>query len=355
MDFHGNYLALVDEIERKFAVVSWRCEDFEIWPLARMELYLDMYWAAVGTSRPAVRPFPVRSIAIALRQLRNLWISRNHLDHLLLQPRPSQAFILGDGVSIDLSKDGAVDRFAEPVMQALEYRANRSFLLQPGDLSRLPWRRPTYAANLVYHSGVPGLFGKASAISVPDIAVVAEFLANKGVASPSMTAHHLAHVATRVSRSARSFERLLRQVRPEMAFVVNYYSNLGPALMLACRRQRILSIDLQHCPQGTHQAYRWAQLPKSGYATLPAVFWNWTEQDAAAIRRSTEQLAVPWHRSIHGGHTQLAGYLDDRDPANLEWDRKFGNAGGGGSFEKEVLLALQPVGNRGAAWEATAR
>jgi hypothetical protein len=356
MSFHRRYLALVDEIERKFPVTVWKCEDFEIWPLARTELYLDMYWADVGTARPEFRPFPLRSVAIAGRSMRNLWVSRNDLRHLLLRVRPADAVLLGDGVSIDRTPDGAADRFGEPVMRALQQKSKSTFLMQPGDLSRLPWLRATYAANLIYHQGAPGISRNVLPIKVPDVAAVSQFLLSNEVLSPSMTAEKLAPIATRVFRTAAAFERLLRTVKPSLAFVVNYYANLGPAFMLACRRQAILSVDLQHCPQGgTHQSYLWAKLPANGYPTLPAVFWNWTERDAANIRRATDSLAAPWHQSVHGGHSQFAAFLDHDVSAVLDWDRRFRAVGNDESFEKEVLIALQPVGNYGAVWDAVAR
>jgi hypothetical protein len=148
---------------------------------------------------------------------------------------------------------------------------------------------------------------------------------------------------------------VLRVVKPKMAFVVTYYADLGPAFVLACRRQGILSVDLQHCPQeGAHKAYGWSALPDKGYATLPAVFWNWTEKDAAYIRRWTSTLAAPWHRSVHGGHTQLVSFLDDSDPRTLDWDAKFHAIAKGAVYEREILVALQPVGGYRAQWDALA-
>jgi hypothetical protein len=142
-------------------------------------------------------------------------------------------------------------------------------------------------------------------------------------------------------------------VNPTLAFVVTYYAGLGAAFLLACRRQGILSIDLQHCPQdGAHKAYGWSAVPDNGYATLPALFWNWTEHDAAYIRSWASRLDVPWHRSVYGGHTQLASFLDDSDPRTKAWDAKIEAIGNGQRFEREILVALQPIGGRRAQWEA---
>jgi hypothetical protein len=156
--------------------------------------------------------------------------------------------------------------------------------------------------------------------------------------------------------TASAFEGVLRIVKPTLAFVVTYYAGLGAAFLVACRRQGILSIDLQHCPQdGAHKAYGWSGVPDKGYATLPSLFWNWTEEDAAYIRGWADKLAVPWHRSLHGGHTQLASFLDDGESCTQAWDAKFKAFGAGRAFDREILVALQPIGGCRVQWEALAK
>ena len=53
--FHHRYLAIVEQIERRFPVAQWKAGDLDVWPLARMDLYLDMYWDAVDGAAPAMR------------------------------------------------------------------------------------------------------------------------------------------------------------------------------------------------------------------------------------------------------------------------------------------------------------
>ena len=101
-----------------------------------------------------------------------------------------------------------------------------------------------------------------------------------------------------------------------------------------------------------HKAYGWSALPDKGYTTLPALFWNWSEQDAAHIRRWTSRLAPSWHRSLYGGHVQLAPFLDDGDPNTRAWDVKFRAVGASQGFERDILVALQPIGGCRPHWEA---
>jgi hypothetical protein len=114
----------------------------------------------------------------------------------------------------------------------------------------------------------------------------------------------------------------------------------------------VLCVDLQHNPQeGAHKAYGWSVVPERGYRTLPAAFWNWTEEDAANIRR---WATLPWHLAIRGGHTQFPPFMDDGDPRTRAWDRRVCSVGGGSTFGRNILVALQPIAGHRAKWDALA-
>jgi hypothetical protein len=347
---------LVDQIESRFPVAQWLSGDLEVWPLARMDLYLDMYWSNVGGNLPKTRPMALRLLGSLAMPIRNLWKSRADLRHWLVRPRPADVICLGDGVSLDFVDGAWQDRYCEPVMQALESRGLSTFLMQSGDLARLPWHRPTFAANSIAFRGDLGRFKQMPRLDLPGHGGVSEFLAAHGVAAPSMSRTKLQQRAMAVSASAGAFQRVLRRVKPKLAFVVTYYAGLGPAFMLACRREGVLSIELQHCPRdGAHKAYDWRALPEKGYRTLPAVFWTWTERDAADIERWSSSLASPWHRSLHGGHTQLSPYLDDSATVTRLGDAKFAELTKGRvKYEREILVALQPVAGFREGWDSLA-
>jgi hypothetical protein len=350
--FHQRFLTLVAEIERRFPVALWKSGDVEIWPLARMDLYLDMYWANVGGEQPKRRSLPLRLLSAASRPLANVWKSRRDLRHWVARPKPAHAIFLGDGVSLDFIDGAWQDRYGEPIFSALERRGLSTFVMQSGGLVRLPWHRATFAANLIARHGSLSRFVPPRPAELPGHEEVLGLLAVNGVTAPSLTRKALERRAGVVSATASSFERVLRAVNPVLAFVVTYYAGLGAAFVLACRRRGILSIDLQHCPQdGAHKAYEWAAVPENGYATLPAVFWSWTMRDAADIRRWTSSLSRPWHRSLYGGHTQFSSFFNT-SPAALRGNSRFQTVAKGAVFEREILVALQPVAGFRAEWNS---
>ena len=350
--FHSRYLALVSDIEQRFDVTRWRCGDVDIWPLARMDLYLDMHWRHTGQLPPRPHAFPLRVASRTVRPLLNIWKSRRDLSHLVARPGRAYAIVLGDGVSLDKNGGAWVDRFAEPIIAALEKQGHKTVLMQSGNLERLPWQRPTFAANRIEARGWLAGHGISTPVALPDYDGVMQFLSKNGIDAPSLSKDALLRRARTVSATASAFERVLKTVRPKLAFVVTYYAHLGQAFALACRRQGILSVDLQHCPQeGAHKAYLWWRVPQAGYRTLPGLFWSWTKADAANIGR---WAMTPWHCAIYGGHTQLAPFLDGDDPVTRAWDVKYRDASGGRVWEREILVALQPIAGQRTTWDALA-
>jgi hypothetical protein len=346
------YLKLVDDIERSFPVSGWKCGDLKVWPLARGDLYLDMYWMDVGSAPPAERPLLLRAAGRAAMPLRNRWKARRDSARRLTRPTPAHAIFLGDGVSLDRVDGAWTDRYCEPVIATLEERGHDTFLMQSGYLTRLPWYRPTFRANVIESRGFLQALITRLPVELPGHDAVLDFLARNAVPAPSLSRRRLEHRARTVATTASAFERVLKIVGPTLAFVVGYHAGLGPAFLLACRRQCILSIDLQRSPQqGNLHAYRWPSLPTNGYATLPAVFWSWTKDDAARVDDWSARLAVPWHSAIHGGHTQLAPFLDDQHPMTRMWDGRFASIGAGAVFEREILVALQPIHGQREVWD----
>jgi hypothetical protein len=360
--FHQRYLDLVADIEQRFPVAEWACGDVSIWPLARMDLYNDMYRANAGGYAPSkARPLPLRAVAKVTTPLADLWRNRRGGLHRLARPVAAHAIVLGDGVSLDCIGGAWRDRFAEPVMSTLEERGLSTFVMQPGVRRRAPWHRPTFAAERLVSRRAVGALAQSVPVHLPELPNVLAFLADRGVAAVSFEPATLTRRAHGVQAAATAFEQVLDIVKPVVAFVVTYYAGLGAAFLVACRRRGVLSVDLQHCPQGgSHKAYGWSGVPTRGYSTLPAVFWTWTLPDAESIRRWTTGLPRPWHQSVHGGHTQLARFLDDEDPQTREWDAAFGCIGGEWRTAparpaREILIALQPIGGHGERWQALAR
>jgi hypothetical protein len=334
------HLELTEAIETRFDVARWRGGDVDLWPLASMDLFLNLFDAAGGRTEPLAQGFTRRAVAGLATPLTNAWKSRHDSRHFPLRPVPADAIFLGDGVSLDRINGAWRDRHGGPVMAALEQQGRTCFLMQQGGLNRLPWERPSFAANTIaVRAALEAALFVGPPAALPDYDDIMAFLRGAGVQAPALLSARLERRLRSVAAAAAAFQRVLRRVRPRLAFTVTYYSGLGHAFALACRREGVMCIDLQHCPQdGRHPAYVWHRVPSHGYSTLPAMFWGWSTEDAAHI---AQWARAPWHGAIHGGHSQLASQFDALPLA--------------AEFEREILVALQPIGGYRMMWERLAR
>lgn len=344
---HRIYRELVDRIERDCRVAEWRAGDIDLWPIASQDLFLDIFRASGADTAAPSQHLAIRTASTLATPVTNLWKSRRDLEHWLPRPHRADAILVGDGVSLDFIDGAWIDRVGEPIVAALEKQGRSCFVMQAGNLTRLPWARATYPANhIVARAAVSTALTKEPEIDLPDHSAVVRLLNLAGVPALSLTRERLKRRAHVVAAQATAFDRLLERVQPRVAFVVTYYAGLGHAFALACRRRGILCVDVQHCPHDApHRAYSWRQLPPEGYSTLPALFWTWSDEDSAAVRRWN---AGPWHRPITGGHTQVDSLADSGERL---WGEVRGEKA---KYEREILVALQPIGGRSAIWDKLA-
>ena len=77
-----------------------------------------------------------------------------------------------------------------------------------------------------------------------------------------------------------------------MFFTLCYYSDVVFALNIACSLNKVKSIEVQHGPQPiSHAAYsHWTNLPLSGYAMLPNIFWCWDDNSVSILSKWNHKL-----------------------------------------------------------------
>jgi hypothetical protein len=312
-------------------------------------LHGNLYKQSVARGEQNVhRPRRVALAAsYALSPLIDAWQRRGDLRHAVLVPQRANAVYLGNGDAFDWIDGAWRDRFGDPLIVELHKTGRSTFLMQYGDIWRhLPWQRPTFSANTIRKWGVLSAAGlglvKRLPSHLPDHDLVQQFLRRADVPLSGLTSLDLRKAAAATAATAQGFERVLKIVRPSLCFILGYFSMIGFALSLACRRQRVLSVEVQHGGCGArNESYCWSAVPDHGYAVLPSVFWTWTEADAAVIEAWSSKLKSPWHRSIQGGHPQLPSWFDDDDPQTRSFDARINEIRASSPAEREILVALQ--------------
>jgi hypothetical protein len=83
----------------------------------------------------------------------------------------------------------------------------------------------------------------------------------------------------RVSYLCKLFSILLKKIDPKKVFIVCYHDEISSAVILACNKLRIPTIEIQHGQQGIYNSLycRWKKIPENGYSLLPSCIWMWGE------------------------------------------------------------------------------
>lgn len=306
-------ISLVNEAEERFPVDTWEVNGLHVWPFVRVRLYnIILEHSLLSADDPQVtrtRVQHMRDRAIGLMRLARAMLvdsGRNASAH-----RQADILFLSDGVSF-ASVDGLwYEKFCDPIRRVVLDDGCSSLFLVP--LYRCLVPRKTASCFVQPHIDLAiarsGL--RARSAARPELPGYAEFeywlSANEARFERDVLDSRWVSVqAARIHTVSAWYQRVLRRVRPRLAFVVNYYSLDGMAFTLACRSLRVPVVDLQHGLQGdNHIAYgRWTKMPRSGFELLPDWFWCWSERDAQAIQGWADRTSEA-HRTIVGGNPWL--------------------------------------------------
>jgi hypothetical protein len=310
-------ISLANDAEHRLPVAQWRRHGVQIWPIIRSRLIWAAFNQAQGNMplRSEMRDRAGRRVQDVLRSARvdvGGFASR-----ATLRSR-ADAVIVTDGIATMNIGKVKYDVLADPL---------REFIAETGAVAHT-WYT-TYACLEPRHT--PGALlqwrldlAQAASLGLtrrddggPSWQRYDEFLAAvrvAGLQDASLAADRMSQLAARIAIMAGRFERWLRATSPRVVFVNCYYSLEGAALMLACRRSGIVSIDVQHGVQGLlHVAYgSWCNVPPDGYDLLPDRFWCWSEREVDAIRAWAAQTTR--HFGFVGGNLWLEKWSDEAAP-----------------------------------------
>lgn len=305
----------INALERRFPVALWRADDIALWPSYRFRLYGDAINRTLQNS--PITSKTSRFTAIVNRAARALfrvplagW--RDRRNNAEIEPGMNAVFF-SDGVSFARMGDRWFDRVMDPLMLGLEQRGYRSLKLTPLSDAHIP----RYVSSRFVQPTLDRIKLTASprdvSLTLPQFEAFFA-AADELFGGIARSASWLRLQAARLQALATWFGEVLRQTGCSHAFVNTYYSLEGQAFVLAARRLRLRSIDVQHGIQGPHHvAYgRWSMFPVEGYSTLPDEFWVWGHDEAATINSWRGQCAT--HLPRITGNFWLQRWRNERDP-----------------------------------------
>lgn len=346
----SDILRLITGLEERYPVESWIMDGIHIWPLIRIKLYGYLYAFRVDADKRRVSrksrlaqhgPKVIRGLARFVRA----YVSDYRRN---LRPAGAvNAVFLSDGVSYTQLDGEWYEKFCDPLIERFRDRGMRCFLMSPLHEYYVPRHTPSMFVQPFVDLAIARALA-ASRLRAPREMNLSRFdefrseLDARKIGIPLERVLNVAEDVARLRAVAAFYRSHLRRLRPAAAFVVSYYSIDNMAFNLACHELGIPAVDIQHGAEGDlHAAYgQWWKVPAEGYALLPAVFWCWSENEAAAIRRWNGNVRH-WHDAVVGGHPWLALWQHGAAPFIARYDRRVREIKAGGDYAVHILVTLQ--------------
>jgi hypothetical protein len=335
-------VSIANQIEKQSPVGEWRVNGVHVWPLIRIRLFYDLFDNSAPVSKRSAVVSGMSRMFSRMRGLCRYFVASASDTSKNAALSPVEAIFFSDGISFASSDGRFHERFCDPIIDRCMDRGSKSLLLTPLYLCPTPRSKASlFVQPALDRARLRGLL--AAVFSEPEV-LLTRYDDAKHILQSVAPKVHLPSVAVlhrqtcQLLALADRFEQILLQSTPRLAFLVSYYWLEGMALILACRRLGIPTVDIQHGVQGkNHIAYgRWNNVPKNGFDLLPSRFWCWHSSDVAAIEEWAQQCAGK-HAAFVGGNLWLAQWLKKSEETSE------------GSFAQlkrhvgtNVLLTLQP-------------
>lgn len=222
--------------------------------------------------------------------------------------KQADTIFLGDQVSRVLVNNKWYDRFCDPIIDKLKDNGFSALHMEPLHQYITPRYNPgIFLQPHLDWLRVKSLLKLKTDFNMDNLEGFSEFeIILKEEWNITINTSKLLSSIDYLKQMSNLFDRIIKRVNPLVCFVVCYYGIEGMAFNLACRRNGILSVDIQHGVQGDyHRAYgKWECVPKGGYELLPNIFWVWGEDEAKAIEKWNGEVGHI-HKPFIGGNPWL--------------------------------------------------
>jgi hypothetical protein len=341
---------LLAEVERRFDVNSVLYKDLHLWPLVRLRLWQQLLNPRWGTSKTASQRHTSSPIDFVwrIKSLTQAFVStyRQNVAQMtsLRAVEPVEFTFFSRAVEhADQVDDRFYNRFLDPLIDLVEEEHGFVKIELPSDKAQetMPRFRPAVFVDPEYYHVRERLARQVwpwhNIAKIDGLADLLDFGANL-TDSEKIDRNKFIITVQRLDQYRSFFEDVLSVIEPKVVFLVCYYYPVAMALIWACRRLGIVSVDIQHGNQENHGLYaRWTNVPKGGYDLLPDIFWVWGA--------SAKDNICDWHLRgsqhnwpVVGGNLWLAKWLHGEYPIDARTEDFVDRLG---LFEKVILFSLQ--------------
>ena len=285
------------DLEKRYPVAEWKIEGVHIWPLLRINLMNTLRNLNLDRSLIKHRMGVSKKIGQWRRNLNYI----NFIPDIFActadyqqNDRPAclaNAVFLTYSTSRFFSVEGKrYDAWFDPLITQLHNENFTTFSMEiaPGN----EYRIPRFSRSMFIECYLKMIRIKSLVSSPPRFKKWGNYdsflcqIKEKGINTKLFSSECISRKFLLVLLISRFFQKILIKVKPKIGFLVNYYSPVGMAFNLACKKMGIISCEVQHGIIEHHCAYsRWSKIPPGGYDLLPKMFWTWRQKEKDIIEQ----------------------------------------------------------------------
>lgn len=309
---------VLNDIEKNVPITELNYKGLDVWPLIRLEIWRNLHQgkqeAITIDSSPQAKLGRLKSKILAY--LEYIW-------RAIFTPykEAGAVFLIARLERTVQVEDKYFSRFSNSLKEILDGLDIPSISL---DLSRkkLPaWGGPVFIDREILAVSPFKKYGEIASWSE-----LSKYIGRK-YPTIKLGEDILIRNAEAILNYQKVFERILKKIKPKVCFLECWYHPTAMAYIRAARKLGIKTVEVQHGEQ--HGMYRsWSNVPKTGYDTMPNLWWCWGEESAKEINRWSSPLH-PDSQAFVGGNPWIARFLDTRKNENKD-ERQ----------NKNVLVAL---------------
>lgn len=332
-------LTLTVEVEKAFDVNSLRYRGIRVWPLIRNYLWFRLSReeadAPAGIKASYTNKAATAPLEAVERDTNQVGLLERFRARSLHQKKRNR--VLGSfkqlsrfsGVDIlfksnplycsELLENGFMDRVHDPIIRLIKGHAT---YLKLEIASRLGSKRTPRSEPTLFVGPMPlsalnrdlvegsrwNYFGRRRINKFPKLErVISEISGIEGLVNQKS----IIETTDLLLEFSEYYEALLGVLKPKLVFLSAHSTSDVMGLLLACRKEGIPTVEIQHGDLGRHctKYCGWTKIPNSGYEVLPDFYWLWGEETKRSVK-SLRPAGCDQHLPLVGGYPFLSMFLE---------------------------------------------
>ena len=333
-------IEIITKIEREFDVNSIKYDDIKVWPMIRLAIWKRF----CQPSRDFMKPNPqLDKVKNYIRPLKQRIInfsppfSEFQQNFELNQASPVDVVFFSRAEDhSDLINGTLINRHIDPIIQLIEEIPNVNYLKLELLTNKVALEKYPRFRETKYLKPFLGFFKSEFIKNFKELRKTV--LEISGI---DLKEEYFLNNLYLTKQYENFYFNVLSTLKPRRLFLVCYYYLQAMALISACKKLNIQTIDVQHGKQGKyHGMYtHWTKIPPDGYELLPDYFWSWGQESKENIKK-WHPKNCNHHKPIIGGNCWLANWINGEGyKLNLEVDHFISELKN--HYSKLILVTLQ--------------